>query len=79
MYVVRGVLVGLVLCFVSVSAPSAQEIHTHQPGTAGIVRTGDTVVHSVTSDEPVHALVIWTPGGEAGRIAPGLSERPIEP
>ncbi len=153
MHVVRGVLVGLVVCFVSVSTLSAQEGHTYEPGTAGtrvldggggfaikmpveevnlggteleigeivfpagsrggghrhtsieifyilsgeldhivngvshpltkgmvgIVRTGDTVVHRVTSDEPVHALVIWTPGGEAGRIAPGLSERPIEP
>jgi quercetin dioxygenase-like cupin family protein len=39
--------------------------HVITPGTVGIVRPGDTVVHSVESDEPVEGLVIWAPGGEA--------------
>jgi quercetin dioxygenase-like cupin family protein len=53
--------------------------HPLTPGMVGIVRVGDSVVHRVTSDEPVKALVIWIPGGEAGRIAPGLRQRPIRP
>ena len=53
--------------------------HPLSKGMVGIVRIGDTVVHSVTSDEPVHALVIWTPGGEAGRISGNLTEHSIDP
>ncbi len=69
---VRGMLVGMVLCFVSGSTCSAQESQSYQPGTAGKrvleggggfaikmlvekANLGDTVVHRVTSDEPVHA------------------------
>ena len=44
----------------------------------GIVRTGDSVVHRVVSDEPVKALVTWAPGGEIDGIASNLRETPIE-
>lgn len=44
------------------------EKHVIEPGMAGIVRPGDTVVHSLESDEPVRALVIWTPVGEADAL-----------
>lgn len=53
------------------------ESHVLSPGMVGIVRPGDEVIHRVTSDVPVRALVIWAPGGEADRIAPGFRERPI--
>jgi quercetin dioxygenase-like cupin family protein len=53
--------------------------HSHllEPGMVGIVRPGDEVVHRVVSDEPVRALVVWAPGGEVSRIAPGFQERPV--
>lgn len=54
------------------------EAHELVPGMVGIVRAGDRVVHHVTSDVPVRALVVWTPAGEAGRIAGGLKEVPLE-
>ncbi len=54
------------------------ESHILEPGMVGIVRPGDTVAHGVSSEEPVRALVIWAPGGEAGRIAPYFDERPVE-
>ena len=44
--------------------------HHLVPGMAGIVRPGDTVIHRVTSADPVHALVIWAPGGELASVAP---------
>jgi hypothetical protein len=45
----------------------------------GIVRAGDQVIHHVVSDEPVKALVIWLPGGEAERLVGfGFKERPVE-
>jgi quercetin dioxygenase-like cupin family protein len=50
-----------------------------EPGTVGIVRQGDTVAHRVPGDEPVKALVIWAPGGEAGRLASFFEERPVRP
>ena len=51
-----------------------------ESGMVGIVRPGDRVVHSVESDEPVHALVIWTPRGEAEALinAGIFKARPIE-
>lgn len=49
-----------------------------EPGMVGIVRPGDRVVHRVLSDEPVKALVIWAPGGEAARIARFLTSKPID-
>jgi mannose-6-phosphate isomerase-like protein (cupin superfamily) len=53
--------------------------HVLEPGMVGIVRPGDGVVHRVQGDEPVRALVIWAPGGEADRIAPFFEERPLDP
>lgn len=53
------------------------ESHRLTAGGVGIVRSGDEVVHRVVGDTPVKALVIWAPGGEVGRIAPGMRERPI--
>ena len=41
-----------------------------EPGMVGVVKAGDEVMHRVLGDEPVKALVIWVPGGEADRIAP---------
>lgn len=46
------------------------EEHRIEPGMVGVVKPGDEVVHSVESDGPVRALVIWVPGGEADRVAP---------
>ncbi len=54
------------------------ESHILDPGMVGIVRPGDDVIHHVTSDEPVRALVIWAPGGEADRLAQFFQQRPIE-
>lgn len=44
------------------------ESHLLGPGMLGFVRPPDEVNHVVPGDEPVKALVIWAPGGEAGRI-----------
>jgi quercetin dioxygenase-like cupin family protein len=54
--------------------------HTIEPGMVGIVRPGDRVVHSVESDEPVRALVIWAPAGEADTLvrAGVFKPRPID-
>ena len=53
------------------------ESHVVEPGGVAIVRPGDQVVHRVVGDAPVRALVIWAPGGEVARIAPGFQERPV--
>ncbi len=53
------------------------ESHMVGPGEVGIVKPGDAVAHRVPGGEEVKALVIWAPGGEVGRIAPGFSVRPI--
>lgn len=50
-----------------------------KPGMVGIVRPGDTVVHRVPGAEAVRAVVIWTPGGEADRLAPGFRVRSLGP
>ena len=50
--------------------------HRLGPGMVGVVRPGDEVIHGVVSATPVKALVIWTPGGEADRIAPGFTVQP---
>jgi quercetin dioxygenase-like cupin family protein len=55
------------------------ESHLLKPGMVGIVRPGDRVAHGVNSTDPVRALVVWAPGGEADRIAPYFDQRPIEP
>ena len=56
------------------------ERHVLTPGTIGIVRPEDSVAHSVESDEPVKALVIWVPGGESSRLVNdfGYKATPIE-
>ncbi|MDX1567620.1 MAG: cupin domain-containing protein [Longimicrobiales bacterium] len=59
-YVVEGVLGHVV----------NGEEHRLEPGLAGVVKPGDEVIHRVLGDQPVKALVIWVPGGEADRIAP---------
>ncbi|MDA0823005.1 MAG: cupin domain-containing protein [Proteobacteria bacterium] len=38
------------------------------PGDLGFVKPGDRIRHSVPSAVPLKALVIWLPGGEAGRL-----------
>jgi quercetin dioxygenase-like cupin family protein len=42
--------------------------HRLVPGSVGVVRTGDSVIHRVTSATAVRALVIWAPGGELPRL-----------
>jgi quercetin dioxygenase-like cupin family protein len=42
--------------------------HLLKPGMLGFVRPPDQVNHVVPGNEPVKALVIWAPGGEAHRI-----------
>jgi quercetin dioxygenase-like cupin family protein len=44
------------------------EKHLLQPGMLGFVRPPDQVNHVVPGKDPVRALVIWAPGGEAQRI-----------
>lgn len=66
-YVVEGVLGHVV---------NGQE-HRVEPGMVAVVRPGDTVAHRVLSEIPVRALVLWVPGGEAGRIAPPERWTPI--
>lgn len=46
------------------------------PGMIGVVRPGDEVEHIVLSEEPLHMLVIWLPGGLAERLAGDL--KPLE-
>lgn len=36
-----------------------------EPGDIGIVRPGDTILHSVIGDAPAVVLTIWLPGGAA--------------
>jgi quercetin dioxygenase-like cupin family protein len=40
-----------------------------KPGMVGFVRPPDKVRHKTGPNGPTKALVIWAPGGEAGRIA----------
>lgn len=55
------------------------EAHLLTQGMVGIVRPGDEVIHRVPSeDTPAHVLIIWTPGGEIGRIFGSAAERPVE-
>jgi quercetin dioxygenase-like cupin family protein len=50
--------------------------HVLEPGMIGIVRPEDTVAHRVLSAEPVRALVVWAPGGEAARLRSRFTVRP---
>lgn len=52
--------------------------HPLDPGMVGVVRSGDRVAHGVLSEEPVKALVIWAPGGEAERLSQFFDSRPVE-
>jgi mannose-6-phosphate isomerase-like protein (cupin superfamily) len=44
------------------------KLFTLNPGDLGFVKPGDSIRHSVLSDVPMKALVIWVPGGEADRL-----------
>ena len=46
------------------------------PGMIAVVRPGDEVEHIVLSEEPLHMLVIWLPGGLAQGLAGNLE--PLE-
>ena len=50
-----------------------------EPGQVGIVHGGEKIIHSVEGDEPVKAIVIWVPGGEAANMIENLTfeEQPI--
>jgi hypothetical protein len=52
----------------------------HFHGRMEITRVGDSVAHAVLSNEPVKALVIWLPAGEADRLVEefGYSESPLD-
>ena len=52
------------------------ERHLLKPGMLGFVRPPDKVNHVVPGDEPVKALVIWAPGGEAGRVLKSWEKQP---
>ena len=54
-------------------------LHRLEPGMVGIVRPGDTVAHAVLSEEPVRALLVWAPGGEAQALIDsfGFAERAL--
>jgi quercetin dioxygenase-like cupin family protein len=46
------------------------------PGMACLVPGNTTTHHKVTSKEPVHALVIWAPGGEEKRVTKDWQSKP---
>lgn len=50
-----------------------------RPGMLGVVRPNDRVAHRVRASQPVRALVVWVPGGEADRLArlPAFEVEPI--
>ena len=56
------------------------EAHVLEKGMVGVTRVNDSVAHAVLSDEPVKALVIWLPAGEADRLLDefGYSESPLQ-
>ena len=54
---------------------SEGKVQTLTPGMACLVPANTTTHHKVTSKEPVHALVIWTPGGEEKRVTEGWQAR----
>ena len=54
---------------------SEGKVQTITAGMACLVPANTTTRHTVKSKEPVHALVIWTPGGEAKRI---VKEWPVK-
>ncbi|MFT4561435.1 MAG: quercetin dioxygenase-like cupin family protein [Gammaproteobacteria bacterium] len=54
--------------------------HILKPGDLGFVKPGDKIRHWVPSDVPLKALVIWLPGGEAGRLLEhaGFKAQPVK-
>ena len=52
------------------------ESHLLSPGMLGFVRPPDEVNHVVPGDDPVKALVIWAPGGEAARVLRNWEKQP---
>jgi len=54
------------------------ETHRIEPGMVGIVKPGDTVVHRVVPPGPVKALLVWSPGGEADRLAKLFKTSPVK-
>jgi quercetin dioxygenase-like cupin family protein len=47
-----------------------------KPGMAGFVKPPDKVRHKVGPGGPVKAVVIWSPGDEAGRVAARWKREP---
>lgn len=47
------------------------EAGTLEVGDIGICRPGDTIIHSVESEEPAVVLTIWLPGGAAAPFHSG--------
>ena len=45
-----------------------ERTETLRRGQVGFVRANERVRHKVVPGQPVRALVIWAPGGEAARI-----------
>jgi mannose-6-phosphate isomerase-like protein (cupin superfamily) len=56
------------------------KLYALNPGDVGFLNAGDQIRHSVLSEEPVKALVIWVPGGEAEALIKhaGFKSEPIE-
>ena len=54
------------------------ETHRIEPGMVGIVKPGDTVAHRVVPPGPVKAILVWSPGGEADRLAKLFKTSPVE-
>ena len=54
---------------------SEGKVQTISAGMACLVPANTTTRHTVKSKDPVHVLVIWTPGGEAKRI---VKEWPVK-
>jgi quercetin dioxygenase-like cupin family protein len=53
------------------------KLYLLKPGMVGIVRPGDSVRHLVPKDGPTRLLIIWVPGGEAGKFfQPGKGVAP---
>jgi len=56
------------------------KMYSLQPGEVGFLHPGDQIRHSVLSDRPVKAVVIWLPGGEADALInhAGFKSEPVE-
>jgi quercetin dioxygenase-like cupin family protein len=56
------------------------KLYALNPGDVGFLNAGDQIRHSVLSEGPVKALVIWLPGGEADALIEhaGFKSEPIE-